>query len=53
MGEGDFWNNSEKAQATVAELKGINSVIKPLNEALAVSGDIEALAELAAEDESL
>ena len=53
MGEGDFWNNSEKAQATVAELKGINSVLKPLNEALAVSGDIEALAELAAEDESL
>ncbi len=53
MAEGDFWNNSEKAQVTVAELKGITSVLKPLNEALEVSGDIEALAELAAEDESL
>lgn len=53
MAEGDFWNNSEKAQATVAELKGINSVLKPLDEALGVSDDIEALAELAAEDASL
>ncbi|MGA0041345.1 MAG: peptide chain release factor 2 [Pirellulales bacterium] len=53
MAEADFWNNSEKAQATVAELKGINSVLKPLDVALAVSDDIEALAELAAEDASL
>jgi peptide chain release factor 2 len=52
MAEGGFWDNSEKAQATVAELKGINSVLKPLDEALAVSGDLEALAELAAEDAS-
>ncbi|MGI9177392.1 MAG: peptide chain release factor 2 [Pirellulales bacterium] len=53
MGEADFWNNQEKAQATVAELKGINSILKPLDEALAASGDLEALEELAREDESL
>ena len=36
MGETDFWNNQEKAQATVAELKGLNSVLKSLEEALEV-----------------
>jgi len=44
MAEGDFWNNAEKAQTTVAELKSINSVLKPLDEALGVSADLEALA---------
>ena len=53
MGSADFWNNQEKAQATVAELKGINSVLKPLEEALAAGNDLEALEELAREDGSL
>jgi peptide chain release factor 2 len=53
MGRADFWSDSAKAQATVAELKKINSVLKPLGEALAVSGDLEALEELAREDGSL
>jgi peptide chain release factor 2 len=53
MSEADFWSNSEKAQSTVAELKGVNSVLKPLEEALAVGQDLEALEELAREDESL
>jgi peptide chain release factor 2 len=53
MGQADFWNDSTKAQATVAELKTINSVLKPLDEALAVGRDLEALEELAREDESL
>ena len=53
MGEVDFWNNSEKARATVAELKGVNSILKPLEEALAAGQDLEALEELAREDESL
>ena len=53
MGEADFWNNQERAQATVAELKGLNSVLKPLEEALAAGNDLEALEELAREDASL
>ena len=53
MAAAGFWDNAEKAQATVAELKGINSILKPLEEALSVSGDIEALAELASEDPSM
>ena len=53
MAEAGFWTNSEKAQATVAELKGVNFILKPLDEALAAGGDLEALEELAREDESL
>ncbi|MFO0001534.1 MAG: PCRF domain-containing protein, partial [bacterium] len=53
MGEADFWNNSEKAQATVAELKTVNEILKPLEEALAAGRDLEALEELAREDASL
>ena len=53
MAGADFWSNSEKAQATVAKLKGVNSILKPLDEALAVGNDLGALAELTREDESL
>jgi peptide chain release factor 2 len=53
MGQAGFWNDNEKAQATVAELKTVNSILKPLEEALAVGGDLEALEELAREDASL
>ncbi|MFM8378268.1 MAG: peptide chain release factor 2 [Planctomycetia bacterium] len=53
MGQAGFWDNNEKAQATVAELKSVNSILKPLEEALAVGADLEALEELAREDQSL
>ena len=53
MGQAGFWDNNEKAQATVAELKSVNSVLKPLEEALAVGSDLEALEELAREDQAL
>ena len=53
MSQAGFWDSPEKAQATVAELKGVNAVLKPLDEALAASADLEALEELAREDESL
>ena len=53
MAEAGFWDNPEKAQATVAELKGINSILKPLEEALAAAADVEAMAQLAAEDASM
>ena len=53
MAGADFWSNSERAQATVAELKGVNSVLKPLEEALAAGRDLEALEELAREDHAL
>ena len=53
MTAADFWNNADKAQATVAELKNVNSILKPLEEALAVGRDLEALEELAREDPTL
>jgi peptide chain release factor 2 len=48
-----FWNNQEKAQATIAELKSLNALLKPLDEAVSGGGDLETLLEMAAEDESL
>jgi peptide chain release factor 2 len=53
MGQADFWNDTSKAQATVAQLKTLNTLLKPLEEALAVGSDLEALEELAREDISL
>jgi peptide chain release factor 2 len=52
MAAGDFWNNQERAQATVAQLKGLKSVVSPLKESLAASGDLSGLLEILAEDES-
>ena len=37
MAAGDFWNNQEKAQATVAELKGLRTVVTPLKDALSAA----------------
>ena len=53
MGQADFWNDTGKAQATVAQLKTLNTLLKPLEESLAVGRDLEALEELAREDISL
>jgi len=53
MGQSGFWDDNQKAQATVAELKSVNAVLKPLEEALAAGRDLEALEELAREDASL
>jgi peptide chain release factor 2 len=53
MGQAEFWNDTGKAQATVAQLKTLNTLLKPLEESLAVGRDLEALEELAREDISL
>ena len=53
MGQADFWNDTAKAQATVAQLKTLNTLLKPLEESLAVGRDLEAMEELAREDISL
>ncbi len=49
----DFWNNQERAQATVEERKSLSSVVTPLDNALKSSDDLAAMIELAPEDESL
>ena len=53
MAQPDFWENPERAQATIAELKSLGTLLKPLDEAVTAAADLEALVEMAAEDESL
>ncbi|MFO0820136.1 MAG: peptide chain release factor 2 [Pirellulales bacterium] len=45
-----FWDNQERAQGVVGELKAIRMVVKPLEDALASSNDLEGLLELAGDD---
>jgi peptide chain release factor 2 len=53
MAEPNFWDNQEKAQEVVGELKSLKSVIGPLDEAAGVAEDLDALMEMADEDASL
>jgi peptide chain release factor 2 len=52
MAAPDFWSNQERAQAVIAELKQIQSLVKPLEEALRTADDLSAMIEMAEEDES-
>jgi peptide chain release factor 2 len=52
MSAPDFWANQEKAQEVVAELKGLRSVLKPLEELARGADDLGAMIDLADEDES-
>src|SRR5438552_5449070 len=53
MGEPKFWDNPEKAQQTIQQLKPLNAVLKPFEELDTVTGDVRALAELSEEDASV
>ncbi|WP_391541692.1 peptide chain release factor 2 [Posidoniimonas polymericola] len=48
----DFWNNQEQAQAAIAELKGLATIVAPLDEGIAANEDLSAAIEMAEEDES-
>jgi len=52
MAAPDFWNNQERAQATVEERKSLNSIVAPLDQAIKGGDDLAAMIEMAAEDES-
>jgi peptide chain release factor 2 len=52
MAAPDFWGNQERAQATVAELKGLNALVKPIRELDQSLGDLDAMLEMAGEDPS-
>lgn len=52
MAESDFWDDKEKAQATVQKLSAAKSAIEPYNKICREADDFHAIAELAAEDES-
>jgi peptide chain release factor 2 len=53
MGQPSFWNNPEKARQTIQQLKPLNALLKPYEELEATSADLQALAELCGEDDSL
>ena len=53
MAEPGFWGNQETAQATIADLKAIGAILKPLDEAISAAADLQALVEMAEEDPAL
>ena len=53
MAEPGFWDNQEKAQATIAELKALGALLKPMTEAISAADDLRTLMEMADEEPSL
>src|SRR6516165_6202444 len=53
MGQPTFWDNPDKAQAVIAQLKPLNGLLRPYEDMSTEAGDLQALAELAEEDASL
>jgi peptide chain release factor 2 len=52
MGQPTFWDNQEKAKATIQQLKPLNALLKPYEELDAAVGELNTMAELGEEDES-
>lgn len=53
MGGAGFWDNQEKAQQIIAQLKPLNGLIQPFDALVKQAEDLNALCELCAEDASL
>jgi peptide chain release factor 2 len=53
MGAPNFWDNQEKAQQVIQQLKPLNGLINPFEALEKDAGDLNALCELCAEDDSL
>ena len=53
MGSPGFWDNPEKAQETIQQIKPLNGLLKPYEELQSGIGDLQALADLAGEEASL
>jgi peptide chain release factor 2 len=52
MAAADFWNNQERAQAAVAQLKALKALTRPLEETLRTTNDLPGMLELAEGDEA-
>jgi len=50
MGQPGFWDNQERAQATVAELKALSSLIKPMAAMVGTCDDVSVMLEMGDED---
>ena len=53
MGEADFWNNRERSQEVVIQLKGLKALLKPLEEAATGADDLATMIEMGDEDAQL
>jgi peptide chain release factor 2 len=53
MGEPGFWDNPERAQDVINQLKPLNGLLKPYEELAESAGEIQTLLELADEDVAL
>jgi peptide chain release factor 2 len=53
MGQPNFWDNPEKAQQIIGQLKPLNGLINPFDALAASAEDLNALCQLCAEDDSL
>jgi peptide chain release factor 2 len=53
MGQPSFWDNQEKAQQLIGQLKVLNALLNPYEAMEEGTGDLRALAELAEEDAGL
>ena len=53
MGQPRFWDNQEKAQQIIAQLKVLNGLLNPYEALEESAGDLRALAELSEEDATL
>ncbi len=53
MGAPGFWDNQEAAQEVVGQLKSVKSVVSPMTGVLESGSDLEALLEMAQEDDSI
>ena len=52
MAAPDFWENQEKAQALIAEMRRLNGTLKPMADLRSSAEDLEVLLEFAEEDEA-
>lgn len=50
MAAADFWDNQEKAQEVVGQLKSLKAVVAPMAEMLSASDDMEALLQMGEEE---
>ena len=53
MGQSNFWDNQEKAQQIIQQLKPLNGLINPFDALAASAEDLGALCELCEEDDSV
>lgn len=53
MAASGFWDNQEKAQEVVGQLKSLKAIVGPMSELISSTDDLSALIELADEDDSI